>query len=150
SPATCETGTSYGGASNHRDPGDWEWCTYMPRFGGSCKCNDIWNLWNCSSSGTQAFRCVNGKVELEQCTGGCVVQPVGVDDQGKQAPPPPPPPPQSDAGPPTRQPGDTSRNTGAGCAIAPATRAHTPLVTGLLLFPLLRARRRAPRRRSPR
>jgi MYXO-CTERM domain-containing protein len=80
SPASCETGSSYGGAGNHRDPGDWEWCTYMPRFGGSCKCNDVWNLWNCSSDGTQAFRCSDGKVELEQCTGGCTVEPVGQDD----------------------------------------------------------------------
>jgi len=88
-PATCESGSSYGGAGNHRDPGDWEWCTYMPRFGGSCKCDDIWNLWNCSSDLTQAFRCTNGNVELKQCTGGCVVQPVGTDDLCNEAPAPP-------------------------------------------------------------
>ncbi len=41
SPAVCETGTSYGGADNHRDPGDWQWCTYMSEWvGGVCKCND--------------------------------------------------------------------------------------------------------------
>jgi N-acetyl-anhydromuramyl-L-alanine amidase AmpD len=86
SPATCETGSNYGGAGNHRDPGDWEWCTYMPRFGGTCKCDDVWNLWNCSSSGTQAFRCDNGQVELKACTAGCVVEPVGQDDQCNQSP----------------------------------------------------------------
>jgi hypothetical protein len=41
SPAVCETGTSYGGSDNHRDPGDWQWCTYMTEWlGGACKCND--------------------------------------------------------------------------------------------------------------
>lgn len=88
-PATCESGSSYGGAGNHRDPGDWEWCTYMPRFGGACKCNDIWNLWNCSSDHTQAFRCSAGKVELETCDGpgACESMPLGQDDVCHQAPP---------------------------------------------------------------
>lgn len=96
SPKNCETGSNYGGAGNHRDPGDWEWCTYMPRFGGTCKCNDIWELWNCSSDKTQAFRCVSGKVELETCDGpgGCEVMPLGTADVCHQKPPSPP-----DAGP---------------------------------------------------
>jgi hypothetical protein len=83
SPATCETGSSYGGADNHRDPGDWEWCLYMvERVGGTCKCNDIWSLWNCSSDHTEAFRCDNGNVEIEHCdgTGGCESMPNGVND----------------------------------------------------------------------
>ena len=37
----CETSANYGGAINHRDPGYyWQWCQYMERLGGSCKCND--------------------------------------------------------------------------------------------------------------
>ncbi len=120
SPAQCETGTSYGGASNHRDPGDWEWCTYMPRFGGTCKCDDVWSLWNCSSDKTQAFRCVNGVVELEACTAGCVVQPVGTDDQcdvaptdaGVEAP---------DAGPPSKRQAPSA---------SPRSNAESPQSTG--------------------
>ncbi len=156
SPASCETGSDYGGAGNHRDPGDWEWCTYMPRFGGTCKCNDIWNLWNCSSDGTQAFRCTNGNVELQQCTAGCTVEPVGQDDQCNQAPP------QDDAGttqptgdaqppPPTnRQPGDKPGNgngpqASGGCSAAPI--AHHSLDASFAalfagLFFIARRRRR--------
>jgi hypothetical protein len=107
-PAACETGTGYGGANNHRDPGDWQWAIYMPRFGGTAKCNDMWPIWNCSSDHTEAFRCVNNNIEIEQCNGpgGCVSQPAGADDVCNQAPggtdagvppPPPPPPPGSDA-----------------------------------------------------
>jgi N-acetyl-anhydromuramyl-L-alanine amidase AmpD len=155
-PATCESGSSYGGAGNHRDPGDWEWCTYMPRFGGTCKCDDIWNLWNCSSDKTQAFRCIDGNVELEQCTAGCVVEPVGQDDQCNEATPPPPgdggappPPPNDDAGtskpahPPGAHPtGDQS----SGCSVS-SSRGDASL--GVLfagLFIAARARRRRPRR----
>jgi MYXO-CTERM domain-containing protein len=89
SPYNCEQGTSYGGSGNHRDPGDWEWCLYMvERVGGTCKCNDIWNLWNCSSDHTEAFRCDNGKIEIEHCDGpgACVSQPNGVDDVCNMAP----------------------------------------------------------------
>ncbi len=85
-PKACETGSQYGGSNNHRDPGIWEWCTYMARFGGSCKCNDVTNLLNCSEDKTQAFRCANGKVELDQCTAGCVPQASGVDDVCNVAP----------------------------------------------------------------
>ncbi|HEY8041982.1 MAG TPA: peptidoglycan recognition family protein [Polyangiaceae bacterium] len=90
SPAQCETGTSYGGSSNHRDPGDWEWCLYMPRFGGTCKCDDVWPLWNCSSDHTQAMRCQNGVVQVETCDGpgACVSQPNGTDDVCNMAPQP--------------------------------------------------------------
>jgi hypothetical protein len=87
-PSVCEGGKSYGGAANHVDPGDFEWCTYMPRFGGTCKCNDIWSLWNCSSDKVRAFRCQGGTVELESCDGpgGCESMPNGLDDVCHQLP----------------------------------------------------------------
>lgn len=105
SPKACESNLDYGGAGHHTDPGVWEWCTYMPRFGGSCKCNDIWELWNCSYDKTKAFRCIGGKIELEVCDGpgACEVQPLGTPDichkavvapdagAPDTAPPPPPP-----------------------------------------------------------
>ncbi len=96
SPATCESGSNYGGAGNHRDPGDWEWCLYMPRFGGTCKCDDIWPLWNCSADHKKAFRCNGGNVEIATCngTGACESKPVGTDDVCHEAAPPP----ASDAG----------------------------------------------------
>lgn len=153
-PSTCETGTSYGGASNHRDPGDWEWCTYMPRFGGTCKCDDIWKLWNCSSDKTQAFRCDNGKVELEQCTAGCVVEPVGQDDQCNQDPSPPDagaPPTTDDAGtsgsphhaPSSQQPGNGDQPQSSGGCSASSSRPDAAF--GALfaaLFIVARTRRR--------
>ncbi len=82
SPKACEGNLDYGGAGHHTDPGVWEWCTYMPRFGGTCKCNDIWELWNCSYDKTKAFRCTTGKIELEVCDGpgACEVQPLGTAD----------------------------------------------------------------------
>jgi len=159
SPSTCETGTSYGGASNHRDPGDWEWCTYMPRFGGTCKCDDIWNLWNCSSDKTQAFRCDNGNVELEQCTAGCVVEPVGQDDQCNQDPAPPdagPPPPTDDAGTsasPHHAPGahqagdgDQPQSSGGGCSASAASPRGDVSLGVLFAGIMIVARRRRPRR----
>jgi uncharacterized protein (TIGR03382 family) len=87
SPKACESNLNYGGAGHHTDPGVWEWCTYMPRFGGACKCNDIWELWNCSYDKTKAFRCVGGKIELETCDGpgGCEVRPLGTPDVCHQA-----------------------------------------------------------------
>ena len=69
-PAVCETGTSYGGDDNHRDPGDFEWCLYMvQRVGGTCKCDDVGASWTCSSDQTEAYRCANGAVEIEPCDG---------------------------------------------------------------------------------
>ena len=77
----CETSANYGGASNHRDPGyHWQWCQYMQRLGGSCTCNDAYSLWNCTTDHKQAVRCSNGDVQIEDCDGGCVSQPIGVDD----------------------------------------------------------------------
>ena len=151
-PSTCESGSSYGGAGNHRDPGDWEWCTYMPRFGGTCKCDDVWNLWNCSSDKAQAFRCNNGKVELEQCTAGCVVEPVGQDDQCNQDPAPPDagaPPPSDDAGgsphhaPGSQQPGQSGDQPQSSGCNASSSRPDASL--GALfaaLFIVARRRRR--------
>lgn len=79
--SNCESSPNYGGAANHRDPGfHWQWCQYMQMLGGTCTCNDTYALWNCTSDKTEAFRCVNGKVESDQCTAGCVVQPVGTND----------------------------------------------------------------------
>jgi N-acetyl-anhydromuramyl-L-alanine amidase AmpD len=77
----CETSGTFGGADNHRDPGEnWMWCTYMKALGGSCDCNDAWPLWNCTTDRKQAVRCTNGNVEIESCTAGCVTKPVGQDD----------------------------------------------------------------------
>ena len=77
----CENSANFGGASNHRDPGyNWQWCQYMEKLGGSCECNDAWPLWNCTTDHTEAVRCHNGVVEIDQCTGGCDVMPIGSDD----------------------------------------------------------------------
>ena len=77
----CENSANYGGADNHRDPGfNWQWCQYMQALGGSCTCNDAWPLWNCTTDKTEAVRCVNGQVQIENCTGGCDVMPIGTDD----------------------------------------------------------------------
>lgn len=80
SMAWKDCGPSYGGSDHHTDPGVWEWATYMPRIGGAAKCNDAWNLWNCSSDKQKAFRCANGAVEVQSCVGGCQSQSDGVDD----------------------------------------------------------------------
>ena len=80
---TCETSANYGGADNHRDPGyNWQWCEYMDKLGGHCTCNDAWDHYNCTTDGTEAWRCTNGMLEEQVCSGpaGCAVQPVGQDD----------------------------------------------------------------------
>jgi N-acetyl-anhydromuramyl-L-alanine amidase AmpD len=78
---TCETSANYGGADNHTDPGvHWQWCQYMEMLGGSCACNDTYALWNCTTDGTEAVRCTNGKVEIDHCTAGCKVMATGVND----------------------------------------------------------------------
>jgi MYXO-CTERM domain-containing protein len=77
----CEDSADFGGANNHRDPGfNWQWCQYMEKLGGSCACNDAWPLWNCTTDHTEAVRCHNGVVEIDQCTGGCDVKAIGTDD----------------------------------------------------------------------
>jgi N-acetyl-anhydromuramyl-L-alanine amidase AmpD len=85
SRATCDGSGNYGGASNHDDPGIWEWATYMPRFGGNAKCNDVTTLWKCSDVTQQAFRCPKGAgmadpVELRTCKAPCVKGGAGADD----------------------------------------------------------------------
>lgn len=71
SPQECQSGDKYGGSSRHTDPGIWEWPTYMPRFGGTSKCNDVTDQWACSNDKTKAFRCENGKVDVALCEGTC-------------------------------------------------------------------------------
>ncbi len=81
----CETqaqtqGGPYGGSSNHWDPGYyWQWCQYMERLGASCRCNDAWPLWNCTTDLTEAWRCNNGNLEKQDCS-PCEVMPVGTED----------------------------------------------------------------------
>lgn len=105
-PKGCNASGNYGGASNHHDPGVWEWCTFMARVGGTCKCNDVTDLWNCSSSGKQAFRCAAGRVELETCNApeACEVKPAGQDDVCHTSASPPPPVSGPDYGPPAEAP----------------------------------------------
>jgi N-acetyl-anhydromuramyl-L-alanine amidase AmpD len=81
-PKSCEASLNYGGAGHHTDPGVWEWATYMPRFGGAAKCNDVTNLWNCSYDSKKAFRCAAGKVAVDTCdgAGACEIKPSGQDD----------------------------------------------------------------------
>jgi N-acetyl-anhydromuramyl-L-alanine amidase AmpD len=82
----CENSANYGGASNHRDPGEhWDWCQYMESLGGTCDCADAWSLWNCTNDHTEAVRCVNDAVEIAHCEGACQSMPVGSDDVCPQA-----------------------------------------------------------------
>lgn len=79
--SACETSADYGGASNHRDPGDyWQWCEYMEMLGSSCHCNDAWPLWNCTTDKTEAWRCKSGTLQKQVCSGGCTVEPNGQND----------------------------------------------------------------------
>ena len=80
--SSCEKSPNYGGANNHRDPGyNWQWCQYMEWLGGSCNCNDAWPLWNCTTDLAEAWRCDAGKLEKQNCTGGCKVMPSGTPDE---------------------------------------------------------------------
>lgn len=161
SPKTCETGSSYGGASNHRDPGDWEWATYMPRIGGSAKCNDVTTIFNCSEDKTQAFACVGGKVVVKTCKDPCVVEPIGQDDKCEEATAPvddagttPTTPPTDDAGLTAPQQGAPTDGVHAqadasasgdsgGCNAAGGSKTEGPLVWfGLALFAFARSRKR--------
>lgn len=80
----CESNTSYGGAGHHTDPGYyWQWCQYMEKLGGTCRCNDAWDNWNCTTDLTQAWRCSADKLEKQVCDGPakCKVMPIGTPDQ---------------------------------------------------------------------
>jgi N-acetyl-anhydromuramyl-L-alanine amidase AmpD len=81
SPGSCIKNTSYGGANHHTDPGIyWEWCQYMELAGGTCKCNDAYELWNCVHDLSMMVRCPEGKVEIVHCADECVVEPIGTND----------------------------------------------------------------------
>jgi uncharacterized protein (TIGR03382 family) len=135
SPKSCQGNTSYGGSNHHTDPGVWEWATYMPRFGGQAKCNDVTSIWNCSNDKNQAFRCAGGKVELDQCTAPekCESQPNGVDDICHKLPSAPdagtPPPPTPDAGTPGTDAGNGATppqaDEGGGCSASGASGGAT-------------------------
>ena len=151
SPKQCQGNTSYGGSNHHTDPGVWEWASYMPRIGGSAKCNDVYTLWNCSYDNSKAFRCVNDKVQIDVCDAPekCEVQPVGTADVCHKLPPAPdggtPPPPSNDAGTtPGSDAGDPPPPPSAdeGCnASGSHARADGALV-GLAFAALVIARRR--------
>jgi MYXO-CTERM domain-containing protein len=85
SPGSCTKSDKYGGANNHRDPGvNWEWCQYMEMIGNGahCKCNDAFDHFNCTYDKSEAWKCPNGKVEVEHCEShSCIVEPNGVDDK---------------------------------------------------------------------
>jgi hypothetical protein len=81
SPGSCVSNLDYGGASHHTDPGIyWEWCQYMELCGGTCKCNDAYDLWNCVYDLSMMVRCNAGTVEIVHCADTCVVEPIGTDD----------------------------------------------------------------------
>ncbi len=81
SPGACIDSGNYGGSAHHHDPGIyWEWCQYMEMVGGSCKCNDTFELWNCVHDLTMMNRCNAGTVEIVHCADACVVEPIGTDD----------------------------------------------------------------------
>jgi N-acetyl-anhydromuramyl-L-alanine amidase AmpD len=157
SPKACTAGGKYGGASNHSDPGVWEWATYMPRMGGSAKCTDVTPILNCGWDGKRAFRCVDGKVEVRTCNGpgGCKVMASGVDDQCDALPeePPPtqtpgaPPPAQMGAPPPSTPavpPATAEAKQGGGCSMGGAASGSAAWIAGLGAV-FARGRRRRPR-----
>jgi N-acetyl-anhydromuramyl-L-alanine amidase AmpD len=129
SPKSCESNLSYGGAGHHTDPGVWEWPTFMARFGGTAKCNDVGELWTCSYDKKKAFRCAAGTVSLETCdgAGACEPKPVGQDDVCHTAPKP------SSTTPPivtdpaaSSDPPPVSETTGAPGLPAPPLEAEEP------------------------
>ena len=155
SPATCEGNVNYGGASHHTDPGVWEWATFMKRLGAAAKCNDVTDLWNCSSDGTQAFRCAGAKVTVELCDGpgACETKPNGQDDLCHVKPATTPPTPPATPSEPAAAPDEpttptettgaavpspdggqtTSIDAGSGCTTSPRGR-NEGLAPALLLL----------------
>lgn len=78
----CIQSRDYGGASNHYDPGyNWQWCQYMEMLGGSCECNDAYADWNCTTDGTQMWRCHGGVLDKRECAEPCAVMPKGTPDE---------------------------------------------------------------------
>jgi N-acetyl-anhydromuramyl-L-alanine amidase AmpD len=143
SPKSCQSNLSYGGASHHTDPGIWEWATYMDRFGGDAKCNDVTAIKNCSYDKSKAFRCVNGIVEVEACTAGCEVMPNGVDDVCSVTPTstPPPPDPPKVATEAELPPVEAAIADDGGCAVG-TPRGSSPTVSLVLFGLVVLARRR--------
>jgi MYXO-CTERM domain-containing protein len=161
SPKACQSNLSYGGASHHTDPGIWEWPTFMDRFGGASKCNDVTNLWNCSEDKKKAFRCVGDKVEVATCNGpgACAVMPNGQDDKCDIVPtstnPPPvtppapeePKPPVTNASPLPTPEEPAPQDDSGGCNVARGTSAPSGSLALLALgvVAVLGARRRRSR-----
>ncbi len=160
SPKGCASSPNYGGASKHTDPGVWEWPTFMVRFDGNAKCNDVTKIWNCSNDKAQAFRCVNDKVEVRTCDAACQVQPNGVDDVCNPKPQtttppvtdppattdPPKQPPETTAAPlPEEAPLPPSEDTG--CALAAPRSTSFPSITIAALALGLMLSRRSKRSR---
>ena len=160
SPKQCQASADYGGASNHTDPGIWEWATYMPRFGGTAKCNDVGELWTCSHDRTMAFRCADDKVELESCngTGGCEPASEGADMDAvchvapKHVPPTttdgqPRPPKKATPASGHLEPGSPPPSADSGCSVGGGVN-RASIGGGLLIAPFaaalfMRRRRRA-------
>ncbi len=139
---TCETSSDYGGANNHRDPGyHWQWCEYMKALGGTCTCNDTYDHWNCTTDHTEAVRCTNGVVEIDDCTEGCDVMPVGTDDVCHVAPVAMP-----DAG---VDEMPAASPSAAGCCAIDPRGAPGSIGLALAVFALLAPRRRSRRDRQP-
>jgi MYXO-CTERM domain-containing protein len=118
--AKCNASSKYGGASNHHDPGIWEWETYMPRFGGLAKCTDATTNWKCADMTQQAFRCAGGAVEYLNCKDPCVKKGAAEDDVCVGRPTPTPVDAGNDAS------GDAGTPTTDDAAIAPAPTAKPP------------------------
>lgn len=75
SPSSCISSNSYGGSSNHRDPGIyWEWCRYAHYIGNGaqCKCNDVSSTYTCAHDNSAMVRCSGGSVQYVDCPSGCV------------------------------------------------------------------------------
>jgi uncharacterized protein (TIGR03382 family) len=136
SPLACRSGSNYGGAGVHSDPGVWEWPRLMYLLGATAKTNDVTPRWNCSSDKGFAFRSNAGQVEVRECascTEGapssddlCVQKAVptgptapGADsDAGVDPAPENPPSPNGNT---TRGPGTTPSKPGASGSTPPAT-----------------------------
>jgi N-acetyl-anhydromuramyl-L-alanine amidase AmpD len=156
SPTECQKSLNYGGASKHTDPGIWEWATFMPRFRGNAKCNDVAKTWTCSNDKTQAFRCAGDTVELQTCDGAGACE-AGSADAGdaddvcnvapKSTPDPVPPPPAKTADPPPPEPVPPPPAADTGCSVGPMTSSAgfgSGLGVGLGLLVLRLRRRRSP------
>jgi N-acetyl-anhydromuramyl-L-alanine amidase AmpD len=147
SPTQCEASDDYGGANNHRDPGIWEWATYMPRFDGQAKCDDVTDLWACSYDKTKRLRCAGGSVDVEACSGSCSSSAPDTPDASAggevcvDTPPPPLPTPAGDGAAPAAD---------SGCAIGPSRPSSSSGTAAAVLALLATLRVRAGRRREDR